>query len=213
MLDLLYEDSELLVLNKPVGLLVHTGAGVHPDEKTLADYLVAYCPSMIGVGEDAQRYGIVHRLDRDTEGVMVVAKTQTAFEHLKAQFQAHSIEKRYYALVYGSPRDDYWEISAPIGRHPKKRHLFAVQKDGKPAITKVTVLKRFGSTSLLDVEILTGRTHQIRVHLAHCRFPVVGDPTYSGHAHKGGQKLQAYCLGFVHPGTGVRMRFLVTKSL
>lgn len=213
MLDLLFEDSDLLVLNKPVGLLVHTGAGVSPDEKTLADYLVAYCPSIIGVGEDAQRYGIVHRLDRDTEGVMVVAKTQAAFEDLKRQFQDHTVEKRYYALVYGNPPDDYWEVHLPIGRHPKKRHLFSVRQDGKPASTNITVLKRFGTTTLLDVEILTGRTHQIRVHLAHSRFPVVGDPTYSGHAHKGGQKLQAYCLGFRHPGTERLLRFLVAKAL
>jgi len=206
LLDLLYEDDDVLVLNKPEGVLVHLGAGAKPEE-TLVDALNAYFPAIAAVGEDESRPGIVHRLDRDTEGLLVVAKTQKSFELLKAQFQDRTIKKRYYAIVYGNPPREYWEVDAPIGRHPKKRHLFWVVPTGKPALTKIQVVKRYGTTTLLDVEILTGRTHQIRVHLAHSRFPVLGDPSYGPHGHKGGQKLQAYSLSFVHPTSGIRMTF------
>lgn len=208
-MDLLYEDDSLLVLNKPSGLIVHAGDGTRSEE-TLFDQLVRYCPDIGMIGDDRRRGGIVHRLDKNTEGLMVVTKTQVAFEHLKAQFQAHHIEKRYVAMVYGNPKDDEWEITYPIGRHPKKRHLFAVSPTGKPARTVVKVVKRFGTTTLLDLRIYTGRTHQIRVHLAHQRLPVVGDPCYGPNAHASGQKLQAYCLGFWHPTQDkVFMRFLL----
>ena len=212
-LDLLYEDQDILVLNKPKGLLVHPGSGTG-DEPTLVDALRTYYPNISTVGDDpSTRPGIVHRLDRDTEGVLVVAKTQHSFESLKNQFQNRNVHKRYYAIVHGKPVKDFWEIELPIGRHPKKRHLFRVTPEGKHALTRVWVVKRFGTTTLLDVEILTGRTHQIRVHLAHATFPVVGDPSYGKNAHLTGQKLQAYSLSFEHPTTGTHLTFKLPNAL
>jgi 23S rRNA pseudouridine1911/1915/1917 synthase len=209
-LDLLYEDTELMVINKPCGLVVHDGVAT---ETRLTDSLLAYCPAIAAVGP-ANRPGIVHRLDKDTEGLMVIAKTEATLENLKAQFQDRLIEKRYYAMVRGSTPWEVYTLSAAIGKH-KSGGKMMVSEEGKPSETGFEVLSRFTTKTLLDVKPLTGRTHQIRVHLNFLGFPVLGDPLYhhSSKQYSQGQLLQAYTLGFRHPVTGDFMRFTLPQSL
>lgn len=180
-LSVLHEDDHLLVVDKPAGLLVHPGAG-RPDG-TLVHRLLYRYPELNGVGGEG-RPGIVHRLDLQTSGVLAVARTQAAHRHLSRAFAEREVDKRYLAVVYGDPTDD-GEVDAAIGRHPSNRHQMTVRDHGRPAHTRWRRLAGIGGAALLEVEILTGRTHQIRVHLKHANYPLVGDPLYGEHRWKG----------------------------
>lgn len=211
MLDILFEDHHIMVLNKAAGLVVHAGSGI--SEPTLVDALIAYCPLIKEVG-DVDRSGIVHRLDRYTEGLMVVAKTQEACQHLQNQFRKRQISKRYYAWVKGDVDHDDFTLTYALGRHPSKRHLQWVVQEGKEAETSFYVLKRCNTKTLLDVVPTTGRTHQIRVHLAYIQYPVMQDREY-GRVSKNlpeGQLLQAYSLVFMHPKYNKKWEFKLPMS-
>jgi 23S rRNA pseudouridine1911/1915/1917 synthase len=218
-LTILHEDADLIVLDKPAGLVVHPAPG-NPD-RTLVNALLAHCgDSLSGIG-GVRRPGIVHRLDKDTSGVMVVAKNDRAHHALSEQFQAHSIERAYRAVVHGAPIPSAGAIEGNIGRHRTDRKRMAVvASGGKPATTRYRVLERFGDparpiASLVEAELLTGRTHQVRVHFAHRGHPLIGDPVYGrGRAARGAnlpafgrQALHAFRLGFVHPRDGSAQRF------
>lgn len=222
-LKILYEDPHLIVIDKPAGLVVHPAPG-NPD-RTLVNALLAHCgESLRGIG-GVKRPGIVHRLDKDTSGLMVVAKTELAHAGLAAQFAAHSVERAYRALVWGVPRPRQGEITGNIGRsRADRKRMAVVGRGGKPALTRYRLLARYGSVaSLLECRLATGRTHQIRVHLASIGHPVLGDPVYGRltPARKlalteparralealGRQALEAYLLGFEHPGSPERLRF------
>ena len=216
--EVLYQDPDLVVVNKPPGLVVHPAAGHYSG--TLVHGLLAVCPDLAGVGGEA-RPGIVHRLDKDTSGVMVVAKNDRTHRALAQQFKSGGIGKVYAAICRGWPGTDLGEIDAPIGRHPVRRKEMSTRsRSGRPALTRYRVLQRYSlGASLLDVKILTGRTHQIRVHLASIGFPILGDPVYGvGHLAlkksaenlKGlilRQMLHAKRLGFRHPGTDEALVF------
>ncbi|MGQ9920845.1 MAG: RluA family pseudouridine synthase [Desulfobacca sp.] len=201
-LDILYEDDDLLVLNKPPGLTVHPGAG--QQQGTLVHALIHHCPDLEGIG-DVQRPGLVHRLDKDTSGVMVVAKSAQAFQNLQEQFQARQVQKRYLALVWGHWPQASGTITLAIGRHPSQRHKMAVSGSrGRPAATSWHCWQEFpGPFSLLELSLHTGRTHQIRVHMAALGHPVVGDKVYGG-----GEKRLAYLPADLSP-----LRPLVTRQL
>ncbi len=227
-LDIIYEDEHLLVLNKPVGLVVHPAAGNW--DGTLVNALLHHCgDSLSGIGGVA-RPGIVHRLDKDTSGVMVVAKSDVAHRHLAGQFEAHSLERAYKAVVWGIPNPREDRVESLIGRSPNNRKKMAViEIGGKYAATNYRVERVLGrAASLLECRLETGRTHQIRVHMAHLGHSVVGDPVYGG----GGrnklklaspdirnqiaafkhQALHAYLIGFNHPVSGEFLRFTVDIS-
>jgi 23S rRNA pseudouridine1911/1915/1917 synthase len=219
-LDILYEDSDLLVLNKPAGLVVHPAPG-NPDG-TLVNALIAHCGnSLSGIG-GVRRPGIVHRLDKDTSGVMVVAKNDEAHQRLSKMFAAHDLTRIYRAVVWGGPTAKRGVIEAPIGRHPVDRKRMAVRKaGGRAALTEYWLEQRFGPplrpvASLIGAKLGTGRTHQVRVHLAHIGCPVVGDPVYGRRRNAAGpealktferQALHAAVLEFRHPRSGRRMTF------
>ena len=222
-LDVVYEDADLLVINKPPGLVVHPGAGHRTG--TLVHALLAHCgPALSGVG-GVRRPGIVHRLDRGTSGLLVVAKTDPAHLALARQLKARTVERRYLALAHGRLPHAAGVVETAIGRDPRDRLRMAVRPPGagRPALTRYRVLERFARPApltLLEATLGTGRTHQIRVHLAHLGVPVVGDRTYrrrapvpldaefAAHvARLGGQALHAAVLGFVHPTTGVPHRY------
>ncbi len=206
-LDILFEDDAVLVLNKPPGLVVHPAAG--NESGTLVNALLFHDP----VFQSVERAGIVHRLDKDTSGVMVVAKSETAMAELQRQFKARETKKEYLALVWGHPSPS-GRIETLIGRHPKHRKKMAVlAEDGREAISNFQTLEKFVEVSLVKVGIETGRTHQIRVHMAHLGHPVVGDAVY-GRARKNKlpfkperQMLHAARLEFCHPATGKRLSF------
>jgi len=204
----IHEDPHLLILEK------HSGVTVHPagpeSGPTLVDGLKAYgCPLSQLAGP--LRPGIVHHLDKETEGLMVIAKTDAVHAHLKTQFKDRQVIKRYRAMVRGDIEDDEQTLTLPIARHPNKRQLFHVKQDNpdaKEAITTVKVLKRYGGKTLVELHPKTGRTHQLRVHLAHIGHPILGDPLYnkqrpSRKRYPDGQLLQAYFLSFVHPVNGM----------
>lgn len=220
-LEILYEDDDLLVLNKPQGLVVHPAAG--HSSGTLVNALLHHCPVLSGVGGFA-RPGIVHRLDKDTSGVLVVTKSDRAHLSLAEQFRKHSVVREYLAVVHGNVAAEQDVIEAAIARHPKERKKMAVvpADRGRRAVTRYRVLERFARFTLLALRLETGRTHQIRVHLASIGHPVVNDPVYgqrksadkrqaacqSVHAKTGrGQLLHARCLGFVHPADGRYLEF------
>lgn len=211
-LDVLYEDADILVLNKPAGLVVHPGAG-NPDG-TLVNAILAHCPDLQGIG-GTLRPGIVHRLDKDTSGVMVVAKHDQAVKGLQQQFKERSMQKRYLALVHGHLAQPAGTVEAPIGRHRVQRQRMAVVAHGKPARTRWQVVGRYRSASgapctLVEVYLLTGRTHQIRVHFSWMGYPLVGDPVYyKGKADPPAprQFLHATELAFVHPVSGEALSF------
>ena len=205
-LDILYEDDELIILNKPAGLVVHPAPG-HPDG-TLVNALLAHCPNLPGIG-GVQRPGIVHRLDKDTTGAIVIAKTDRAYQHLQAQLQAKTARREYLGLIYGVPKTDTGSINLPIGRNPqdrKKMDIVSVEEGGRAAITHWQVKERFGNYTLMHFQLETGRTHQIRVHSAKIGHPIVGDPIYSSAHSVGvnlpGQALHAWKLQLQHPVSG-----------
>lgn len=215
-LDILYEDEAILVLNKPAGLVVHPAAG-HADG-TLVNALIGHAASMAQL----PRGGIVHRLDMETSGVMVAAKTLSAHHHLVAQLQARTVKRQYCAVCIGAMTGG-GTIDEPIGRHPRQRKKMAVvATGGKPAITHYKVTRRFAHHTRIAVNLETGRTHQIRVHMAHRHYPLIGDPLYGGRPRipKGAserliealrgfprQALHAESLGLIHPVTGEAMQF------
>ena len=203
-LDVLYEDEHLIVINKPAGLVVHPAAG-HADG-TLVNALLAHCTELSGIN-GTQRPGIVHRLDKDTSGVIVVAKSDRAHQNLQAQIQAKTARREYLAIVRGVPKSDSGLIDAPIARHKSDRKKMAVVDDGRKAITHWQIMERFGHYTLVKFDLETGRTHQIRVHSAHMGWAIAGDPVY-GHPNKEisqyiiGQALHAWRLTFTHPVSG-----------
>ena len=209
-LDIVYEDGDVLVINKPKGLVVHPAAG-HEDG-TLVNALLYHCgDSLSGVGGE-RRPGIVHRIDRFTSGLLMVAKNDTAHQSLSAQIAAHSFTREYQAVAMGRFRESEGTIHAPIGRHPVDRKKMAInEKNGKPAITHYKVLERFGNYTYMQFQLETGRTHQIRVHMASIGHPLLGDTLYSSgrspFKHLQGQTLHAKTIGFVHPKSGEYMEF------
>ncbi|HOV86189.1 MAG TPA: RluA family pseudouridine synthase [Syntrophobacteraceae bacterium] len=221
-LDILFEDEDLVVLNKAPGVVVHPGAG--HSEGTLVHGLLAHCPRLALQGAP-RRPGIVHRLDRDTSGAMVIAKSERAYLDLVGQFKEHSVRKEYRVLVYGKMQEADGRIETLLGRHPMERKKMAVvSKGGKPAVSRWRVETRWEEVSLLTVAIHTGRTHQIRVHLSHIQHPVVGDSTYGGGKRRARlvrdeglrellaqvdrQMLHALRLGFRHPASRTPLEFV-----
>ena len=207
-LDVLFEDSHLIVLNKPAGLTVHPAPGNR--DGTLVNGLLFHCPDLPGIGGE-MRPGIVHRLDKDTTGCIVVAKSQEALVKLQVQIQKRIASRQYLAVVHGQPAGDSGTIVGAIGRHPVDRKKYAVVHDdsGRHACTHWRLLERLGDYSLLRFKLDTGRTHQIRVHCAHSGHPIVGDPTYSRcrklPLELPGQALHAVQLGLDHPITKQRL--------
>ncbi len=209
-LEILYEDSELVALNKPAGLVVHPGSG--RPTGTLVHRLLSAYPELEGVGGPG-RPGIVHRLDKDTSGVLLIARTARSYRELVRQFAARDVEKRYLAFVAGVPRESQGVLTAPIGRHPRERKRMAVRADGKEAHTEWRVVARARDRTALEVRPLTGRTHQIRVHLKFLGHPILGDTTYGPRSGPGGKisvklsrpALHAWRLLFLHPTHGTRV--------
>ena len=213
-LDVIYEDADIIVVNKPSGMVVHPAPGNMTG--TLVSALLYHCGSSLsGIG-GVQRPGIVHRIDKDTSGLLVVAKNDNAHRSLSEQIALHTAYRRYMALCVGSPREDSGTVDAPIGRHPVDRKRMAIVGGGREAVTHWTVTERFHGKSLIECRLETGRTHQIRVHMSSIGHPVLGDSVYGGdkcraakeHAkYLSGQALHAYRLELDHPRTGERMSF------
>ncbi|MBO5197551.1 MAG: RluA family pseudouridine synthase [Lachnospiraceae bacterium] len=209
-LDILYEDNDLIVINKPKDMVVHPAAG-HA-EGTLVNALLYHCRDNLSGINGVMRPGIVHRIDKNTTGVLVVCKTDAAHQGIAEQLKVHSITRRYNALVYGTFKEPEGRIEAPIGRHPIDRKKMAINhKNGKSAVTNYTVLEQFGSGySHIECRLETGRTHQIRVHMSSIGHPLLGDDVYGSGKnpfHLEGQALHARVLGFIHPITGQYMEF------
>jgi 23S rRNA pseudouridine1911/1915/1917 synthase len=199
-LAILYEDRDILVVNKPAGLTVYPAPG-HP-RHTLMNAILAHCPEISSI-ESSVRPGVVHRLDKDTSGAMVVARNKAAQLNLISQFRSHRMLKKYLVLVKGSPSPEQGVIEAPIGRHPKDRKRMAVVENGRASRTLYKVTRRFNGYSLVEATLQTGRTHQIRVHFSHKRWPVVGDGVYGVQVEwLGRQFVHARTLGFKLPGSG-----------
>lgn len=206
-LDILYEDTHIIAVNKPAGLVVHPAAG--NESGTLVNALLHHCTDLAGIGGE-KRPGIVHRLDKDTSGVMVVAKTEAAMNELARQFKERETGKEYIAIVRGVPQPPTGTIEAPIGRHPIHRKKMSINvRNGRHAVSHYRVEEAFNAASLVSVKIETGRTHQIRVHMAHIRHPVVGDALYGRNStiQATRQMLHAAKLFISHPDTNERMEF------
>ena len=205
--DIIYEDKDIIVVNKPKGMVVHPANG-NPDG-TLVNAIMAICKdSLSGIGGEI-RPGIVHRLDKDTSGLLIVAKNDIAHVNMSEQIKRHEVKKTYIALVRGIVKENEATIDMPIGRSNSDRKKMAVTKNGKNAVTHIKVLKRYDKYTLLEINIETGRTHQIRVHLAHIGYPVIGDYIYSNGKNEFGivgQCLHAKSLEFKHPITGKDMK-------
>ncbi len=213
-LDIIFEDSHIIVINKPAGMVVHPGAG--HENSTLVHGLLHHCNDLAGIG-DTMRPGIVHRLDKDTSGLVIIAKNNTAHQSLIEQFASRSTDKRYIAIVTGKLRDLSGTVNSTIGRHPVHRKKMAAGVSrGKEALTRWKLVRELAGASLIKVHILTGRTHQIRVHMASIRHPLLGDTLYGGPSsikfqdrtvriHR--QMLHAAELAVTHPVTGERMEW------
>lgn len=208
-LDILYEDGDLLVVNKPKGMVVHPAAGNY--ENTLVNALMYHCGDSLSGINGVMRPGIVHRIDKNTSGLLMVAKNDTAHNSLALQIKEHSFTREYEAVVYGNLKNDSGIIDAPIGRHPLKRKQMAVtESNSKNAVTHYTVLQRFGNFTHIRLRLETGRTHQIRVHMAYIGHPVAGDDVYGPKkviTRLQGQCLHAKKVGFIHPRTGEYLEF------
>lgn len=208
-LDIVYEDDELLVVDKPAGMVVHPAPGNHSG--TLVNALMYHCGDALSSINGVIRPGIVHRIDKDTSGLLMVAKTDRAHNALSAQLAEHSITRRYKAIVYSNIKEDEGTVDKPIGRDPGNRLRNAVvYTNSKNAVTHYRVLERFGGFTLVEAVLETGRTHQIRVHMAYIRHPLLGDTLYGPAKNRYGatrQMLHAGVLGFVHPVTGEYMEF------
>ncbi len=205
-LDIVYEDQDVAIINKPKGLTVHPGAGNYED--TLVNGLLAELDNLSTIN-GVVRPGIVHRIDKDTSGLLMIAKNDMASLSLTEQLKDHSCKRRYWALVYGEFSEDRGKINAPIGRDPLDRKKMGIVRDGKEAITNFTVLKRYKGYTLIECALETGRTHQIRVHMEYIGHPLVGDKVYGRRKVIGddGQFLHAKVIGFKHPRTGEWMEF------
>lgn len=203
-LDIAYEDNDLLVVNKPKNMVVHPAAGNYSG--TLVNALLYHCGESLSGINGVIRPGIVHRIDKDTSGLLIVAKNDAAHKGLAEQIKEHSFTRKYQAVVYGNLKEDNGTINAPIGRHPVDRKKMAVTaKNSREAVTHYRVLGRYSGFTHVELTLETGRTHQIRVHMAHIGHPVAGDPVYGPKKviiSLGGQCLHAYYISFVHPITG-----------
>ena len=209
-LDIVYEDEYLLVVNKPSGMVVHPAVGNHTG--TLVNAVMFHCGDQLSSINGVVRPGIVHRIDKDTSGLLVIAKTDAAHRGLAEQFAVHSIKRAYRAVVYNNIKEDDGRVDAPIGRNPKDRLKMAVVSadKGRRAVTNYHVIERSGKFTYVECRLETGRTHQIRVHMAYIGHPLLGDPLYGprkGMSGVTGQVLHAKELGFVHPITGEYMEF------
>ena len=219
-LEILHEDRDLVVLEKPAGLVIHPSPG--HEQGTLVNRLLHHCKDLSGIG-GRTRPGIVHRLDKDTSGVLVVAKNDESHQHLSEQFRWHTVQRDYQALVWGKPDRNRGTVDAPLGRNPVRRRQIAIIEGGRKAVTHWEVIRHYSCMSLLACRLETGRTHQIRVHLHSIGLPVVGDPLYgTSRQHRlkslddeirsslkffKRQALHAHRLGFVHPRSGIEMEF------
>ena len=219
-LHILYEDSDVIVVNKPAGMTVHPGAG--QPTGTLVNALLGHCRDLSGIGGEL-RPGIVHRIDKDTSGILVAAKNDRAHQSLAGQFKDHTVKRVYIAIIFGSPRQDKGRIEGAIGRHPvDRKRMSGKARHGRNAVTHWKVLARYRGLSLLSLRLETGRTHQIRVHLSEAGFPLAGDEVYGGDSRLGNiadpllrklikelgrQALHAKTLGFIHPTSGEYLEF------
>lgn len=205
-LDIVYEDPDVIVINKPRGMVVHPAAG--HESGTLVNALLAHCgDSLSGIGGE-KRPGIVHRIDKDTSGLLIIAKNDRAHQCLSEQLKTHTLYRVYDAVVIGSIRQDEGTVNAPIGRSVRDRKKMAVVSDGRPAVTHYRVQARYDGYTHVRCRLETGRTHQIRVHMAHIGHPVAGDPLYGPKNDRtglGGQCLHARELAFIHPATGQKV--------
>ncbi len=208
-LEILYEDGDVILINKPKNMVVHPAAGHYSG--TLVNGLLYHCQGSLSGINGVLRPGIVHRIDKDTTGVLIVCKNDRAHNCLAEQLREHSITRRYRAVVYGNLKEDEGTVNAPIGRHPTQRKRMAVVREGgKEAVTHYRVLERFGKFTYVECVLETGRTHQIRVHMASIGHPLLGDEVYGkgkSPFHLEGQTLHAIVLGFRHPSTGEYMEF------
>ncbi|MCF0133568.1 MAG: RluA family pseudouridine synthase [Blautia sp.] len=208
-LDILYEDDEVLVVNKPKGMVVHPSAGHYSG--TLVNGVMYHCRNHLSGINGVMRPGIVHRIDKDTTGALMICKTDSAHRNLAGQLKEHTIKRRYRAVVSGVIKEEEGTIEGPIGRHPTDRKKMAINyKNGKDAVTHFTVLERFQNATYVECRLETGRTHQIRVHMTGKGHPLLGDEIYGSGKnpyHLQGQTLHAMVLGFVHPATGEYMEF------
>ena len=207
-LEIVYQDADLAVVYKPSGMVVHPAAG--NETGTMVNALLKHLDNLSGIGGEI-RPGIVHRIDKDTSGLLLVAKNDRAHLSLSEQIKAHTVQRAYRAIVIGGFKEDEGTVEGPIGRHPTDRKKMAIVPNGREAVTHWTVLERLRGATLIEARLTTGRTHQIRVHMASIGHPVLGDPVYgpkkSPWPVKGGQLLHAWRIGFEHPRTGERMLF------
>lgn len=207
-LDIVYEDEHLLVVNKPKDMVVHPAAGNYTG--TLVNAILYHCGDSLSGINGVMRPGILHRIDKNTSGLLLVAKNDNAHLFLSEQIKEHSLTREYEAVVYGNLKNDSGTIDAPIARHSVKRKQMAIVMGGRNAVTHYTVIERFGDFTHVRLRLETGRTHQIRVHMAHIGHPVAGDDVYGPHkviAKLGGQCLHARKIGFIHPATHEYMEF------
>lgn len=208
-LDIIYEDEDLIIVNKPKGMVVHPAAGHYKD--TLVNGLLYHCKDSLSGINGVMRPGIVHRIDMNTTGSLIVCKNDHSHNHIAAQLKEHSITRKYHAIVYGVLKDDFGTVDNPIGRSDTDRKKMAVNaKNGRNAVTHYRVLKRFDKYTYIECQLETGRTHQIRVHMASIGHPIIGDDVYSNRScpfKLEGQTLHAKTLGFIHPKTNEYMEF------